>query len=150
MPFYGPVVIMRLLFAVHFLLNIAYHETCHIGMYGPRYPTMQEAMGGGYGRMGMMWQCPLALGHLGQMGQMMRRNGNIFQMPPIKKKLPNSGGGFSQIPLFFCKRNCHKMGYMGGGGGGWGGIPIFSFLLGASFNTEIALAMQSYNFFDMS
>ena len=83
MPFYGPVVIMRLLFAVHFLLNIAYHETCHIGMYGPRYPTMQEAMGGGYGRMGMM-------GHLGQMGQMLRRNGKVFQTLPIKK-----------IPIFF-------------------------------------------------
>ena len=80
---------------------------------------MQEAMGGGYGRMGTM-------GHLGQMGQMMRRNGNIFQMLPIKKIwefCQNSGGGFSQIPLFFYKRNCHKMGCMVGGGGGR--IPIF-------------------------
>ena len=84
------------------------------------------------------------MGHLGQMGQMMRRNGNIFQMLPIKKIwefCQNSGGGFSQIPLFFYKRNCHKMGYMGGRG--WGeSIPIFLFLLGASFNTEIALAIQ--------
>ena len=98
---------MGLLFAVLSLLNIAYHDTCGRIDGG-------EAIGGGYGRMGMM-------GHLGQMGQMLRRNGNIFQMPPIKKKLPNSGGGFSQIPLFFYKRNCHKMGYMGGGGG----APIF-------------------------
>ena len=97
-------------------------------------------MGGGYGRMGMM-------GHLGQMGQMLRRNGNIFQMPPIKKKLPNSGGGFSQIPLFFLQEKLPQNGLHGGGGNSHSS-PFF--LLGASFNTEIALAIQSYNFFDIS
>ena len=51
--FYGSVVIMRLLSAVLFLLNIAYHDTCvPIG------------------------SCPLV--RLGQMGQMLRRNGNVF------------------------------------------------------------------------
>ena len=134
---------MRLLFAVLFLLNIAYHDTCGAGA-GCGYTGRHEAMDGGYGRMGMMGQCPLALGHLGQMGQMLRRNGNVFQMPPLKKMwelCQNSGGGFSQIPLFFYKRNSHNMGYMGGRG--WGeSIPIFLFLLGASFNTEIALAIQ--------
>ena len=97
---------MRLLFAVLFLLNIAYHDTCGAGA-GCGYTGRHEAMGGGYGRMGMMWQCPLALGHLGQMGQMLRRNGNVFQMHPIKKNgkmwefCQNSGGGLSQIPLTF-------------------------------------------------
>ena len=69
-------------------------------------------MGGGYGRMGMM-------GHLGQMGQMMRRNGNIFQMLPIKKIwefCQNSGGGFSQIPLFFLQEKLPQNGLHGGGG----------------------------------
>ena len=89
---------MRLLFAVLFLLNIAYHDTCGGGGGGPATPKppgprvkrivlngglggyggMGEAIGRGYGHMGMM-------GNLGQMGQMMKRNGNVFPMLPIKK-----------------------------------------------------------------
>ena len=142
---------MRLLFAVLFLLNIVYHDTCSggpsdqtcvppndnqrcrttltggIGGYGVR--RMQEAMGGGYGRMGMM-------GHLGQMGQMLRRNGNVFQMLPIKKNgkmwefCQNSGGGLSQIPLtffdcFFIRETTTKWGR--------GNFPYFPFFIGSVF-----------------
>ena len=147
--FYGPVVIMRLLSAVLIILNIAYHDTCgggrlcRTGAFCIQYGNRVLAQMGPMGQMGQ-------IGRMGQMGQMLRRNGNVFQMLPIKKNVgicQNSGGGFSQIPLFFYKRNCHKMGYMGGGGG----LPYFPFfLLKASFYTEIALAMQSYNFFDIS
>ena len=86
---------MRLLFAVLFLLNIAYHDTCGPGP-GTGYVGRHEAMGGGYGRMGMM-------GHLGQMGQMLRRNGNVFQMLPIKKNvgiLPKQWGRFLPNPTY--------------------------------------------------
>ena len=76
---------MCLLFAILFLLNVAYHDTC--SSTRTPWPHVEILrwldMGGGYGRMGTM-------GDLGQMGQMMRRNGNVFQMLPIKNKLANS------------------------------------------------------------
>ena len=134
--FYGPVVIMRLLSAVLIILNIAYHDTCgggrlcRTGAFCIQYGNRVLAQMGPMGQMGQ-------IGRMGQMGQMLRRNGNVFQMPPIKKETwefcQNSGGGFSQIPLFFYKRNCHKMGYMGGRGWGvgWGTIPIIPFFIGS-------------------
>ena len=96
---------MRLLFAVLFLLNIAYHDTCGPGP-GTGYVGRHEAMGGGYGRMGMM-------------GQMLRRNGNVFQMLPIKEmgkcgnfaKTVGEVSPKSHLHFFYCfyRRNCHKM-----------------------------------------
>ena len=128
---------MRLLFTVLFLLNIAYHDTCGPGP-GTGYVGRHEAMGGGYGRMGMM-------------GQMLRRNGNVFQMPPIKKNvgiLPKQWGRVLPNPTVFLQKKLPQNGLHGRRGGG---LPYFPFfLLKASFYTEIALAMQSYNFFDMS
>ena len=70
------------------------------------------------------------MGHLGQMGQMMKRNGNVFQMLPIKKNgkmwefCQNSGGGFSKIPLtfFYCfyrRKKRHKK------RANWAKIPIW-------------------------
>ena len=105
--FYSPVFIMRLLSAVLVLLNIAYHDTCgggrlcRTGAFCVQPPEILRrlAMGEGYGRMGM-------IGDLGQMGQMMRRNGNVFQMLPIKKKwenvgiLPKQWGRFLQNPTY--------------------------------------------------
>ena len=105
-PFHSPVVIMRLLFAVLFLLNIAYHATdpkpkpkphgygmspqdnkggcqqpyCRIMLMGDfgGYGGFEHMPSGGYGQMGQM----------GQMGRMSRWNGKVFSVrdAPIKKR----------------------------------------------------------------
>ena len=95
---------MRLLFAVLFLLNIAYHDTCvPIG------------------------SCPLV--RLGQMGQMLRRNGNVFQMPPIKKNvgiLPKQWGRVLTNPTVFLQKKLPQNGLHGRRRRG-GGFPYFPF-----------------------
>ena len=74
----------------------------------------------------------------------------FFQMPPIKKNvgiLPKQWGRVLPNPTVFLQKKLPQNGLHGGVGGQF---PYFLFLLGASFNIEIALAMQSYNFFDIS
>ena len=138
---------MRLLFAVLFLLNIAYHDTCTPLYYG--------APGNVYDHLGRMDQ----IERMGQMGQMLTRNGNVSQTLPIKKngkiwefsKTVGEGSPKSLLHFTFYRRNCHKMvikGKLGedshmGGGRGVGEIPIFPLFYWECLlvATEIAFAM---------
>ena len=79
----------------------------------------------------------------------------FFRCSPLKKYgnfAKTVGEGSPKSHCLSTKETATKWATWEEGVGGWGGgqFPYFLFLLGASFNIEIALAMQSYNFFDIS